>query len=451
MEPLTTSVRGEGIRQGGFRRDEFGADRSRRDAVRSEGVARRDVLASALGLGLSFALPSLDARAAARRGPERAKSLIVLWLAGGPSQLETWDPHPGTAVGGPTKDRATKNPDVRIAEPYERIAEEMDALSVIRSLTSKEGDHERGTYHVKTGYRPDPTLVHPSLGAILAHEIPNPKLEIPDHVSLVPGPWPGRGGYFGDRYDAFRVNEPGGNLLNLRAPVLPARQERRTAGLDVISKALAPGRRIPTERSLHQETIERALRMMRSDQLAAFDVAPETQAVRDAYGDTSFGRGCLVARRLVETGVRAVEVTLSGFDTHAGNFEAHAKQAAILDPAFARLVRDLRVRDLWDSTVVLCLGEFGRTPRINALDGRDHWPGAFSCVLGGGGLRGGLVIGATDPTGEKKEPSDPVPVADLAATVLDRFGLDPAKESITPVGRPMALSSGKPIARLVGT
>ena len=189
--------------------------------------------------------------------------------------------------------------------------------------------------------------------------------------------------------------------------------------------------------------------MMTSDQLKAFIVDDEPAAVRAAYGDSSFGRGCLVARRLVETGVRAVEVTLQGFDSHADNFDAHTTNAAVLDPAFASLMRDLVQRDLLRSTVVLCIGEFGRTPNINPLDGRDHWPTGFSCLVGGGGLKSGIVIGSTDPDGAKKDPSDPVKVADLYATIFSALGVDFRKEVITPIGRPMAYCEGQPIEQLL--
>jgi uncharacterized protein (DUF1501 family) len=190
--------------------------------------------------------------------------------------------------------------------------------------------------------------------------------------------------------------------------------------------------------------------MMSTDQLKAFQIDGEPQRVRGAYGDTLFGRGCLVARRLIETGVRAVEVTLSGFDTHANNFNGHRENARILDPALATLLRDLRERDLWQSTVVLVIGEFGRSPAINPLDGRDHWPSGFSCLIGGGGLKHGQVIGATDPEGNRKAPNDPIEVADLFATILKMFDVNFAHEVITPIGRPIAFSSGKPISRLLG-
>jgi hypothetical protein len=410
---------------------------------------RRDALRLAAGLGLSFLVPGLDLRAARERGPRRQKSLITLWMAGGPSQLETWDPHPGTRIGGGTRDIATAVPGLRIASLFARVADEIGSLSVIRSLVSKEGDHERGTYYLKTGYRPDPTVTHPSLGAIAANELPDTHVEIPLHVSLGPGEWPARGGFLGAEYDAFRIFDPGRNLENMRRPVEDERQRRRLENLDLASRAFRASRAVAAARTLHRETIDRALTMMSSEQLRAFDLAGETAATRAAYGDTQFGRGCLVARRLVEEGVRAVEVTLDGFDTHANNFDGHRENAAILDPAFASLIRDLRERELLDSTIVLCIGEFGRTPQINPLDGRDHWPTGFSCVVGGGGLRSGIVLGGTDPTGASSQPSDPVRVQDLFATILHVLGIDPEHEIVTPIGRPIRYSDGALIARLL--
>ncbi len=415
----------------------------------SQAITRRNVLQGALGLGVSFALPALDLQAARKRGAERPKSLIVLWLAGGPSQLETWDPHPGTKIGGETKSIATKLPGVRIADFYPHLAEEIDCLNVIRSLTSKEGDHERGTYLLKTGFRPVPKLTHPALGAVLAHERPAPKLEIPQFVSLGGTEWPGRGGYLGDEYDAFRIFDPGRNIQNMRARVPEDRHQQRLKNLEVISNSFANRRPFASRKTLHQEMIQRALTMMSSEQLNAFEMAGEPKATTKAYGDSPFGRGCLVARRLVEQGVRSIEVNLGGFDSHANNYEAHKTNAAILDPAFAALLKDLKERDLWDSTVVLCIGEFGRTPTINPLDGRDHWPKGFSCLVGGGGMKRGQVIGETDPTGQKTDPADPIEVKDLYATLLHVFGVEYGKELQTPIGRPMRLSEGQPIRRLL--
>ncbi len=415
-------------------------------------VTRRDLLRSISAMGLAFLVPGLSARAASVRGPKRPKSLITLWLGGGPSQLETWDPHPDGLIGGGTKAIDTAVPGPRVAESYPRVAERMDQLSVVRSLTSKEGDHARGTYYLKTGYRPDPTLKHPALGAVLAHELPDPEVEIPLHVSLAADNFSARGGFLGDRYDAFKVFNPGVNLPNVKARVGEDRQDRRLAGLDVVSRAFSRGRRSRVEGTLHQHTVEQALVMMQSEQLAAFELKDESEKTVERYGDTNFGRGCLVARRLVEQGVRAVEVTLKSFDSHANNRETHALHGETLDTALSALLDDLVERELLDSTVVLVLGEFGRTPEVNPLEGRDHWPHGFSCLLGGGGLASGLVIGETDPTGKKKDPSDPIEIRDLFATLLRTVGADHEKWYDTPIGRPMqATHEGSPIARLIAT
>jgi len=415
-------------------------------------ASRRDFLKlSATALGLNFGLPALDLRAANARGSERQKSFLTIWLAGGPSQLETWDPHPDTSIGGGAdgvKAIATTIPNVQIASLYPRTAEQLHHLSVIRSLVSKEGDHERGAYMVHTGYRPEPTLVHPSIGAIAAHELPDSKVEIPQFVSLGGAPFPPRGGYLGDRLDAYRVFNPGQSGQNLKPGVDDTRQSRRLKNLEIVSQSFRRGRDVRVDQTLHQHTVDAALRMMTSEQLKAFEVQDEPAAVRDAYGRKTFGTGCLVARRLLEVGVRSIEVCLNGFDSHANNLEAHTNRAEELDPALAALLQDLAERDLLQSTVVLVIGEFGRTPKINPLEGRDHWPTGFSCLIGGGGLRNGIVLGATDPTGEKTQPERPVEIADLYATVLQALGVDGGKELITPIGRPMKYCAGSPLSEL---
>ncbi len=410
---------------------------------------RRHFLQLASGLGVSMMLPGMRAKAARERGSERATSLITLWMAGGPSQLETWDPHPGTKIGGPTKAIKTTLPGLQIAEHLPLMAQQMQYMSVIRSLVSKEGDHERATAFVKTGYRPDPTTKYPALGAIIAQQRPVKGLEIPQYVSLGGGEWPGRGGYFGDQYDAFRIFNPGNNIQNMRASVDDKRQKKRLDSLAVVSQAFGQGRQLQVKQSLHENTVERALRMMSSKQLSAFEIDEEPEATKRKYGDSRFGRGCLVARRLVEVGVRSIEVTLDGFDSHTNNFETQTNKAAVLDPAFAALIQDLKERDLLDSTIVLCIGEFGRTPQVNPLDGRDHWPTGFPAVIGGGGIQAGRIIGKTDPTGEKTDPENPLTVPDLYATILHQLNIDPDKELITPIGRPLALCDGSPIKELI--
>jgi len=419
--------------------------------LKSHKFTRRNILQTFSGFGLSCLLPGLDSRAAEKRGPERGRSLITIWLAGGPSQLETFDPHPNSKIGDTVKAIPTTIPNLKIAGLYPQLAEQIDCLSVIRSLVSKEGDHERGTSYLKTGYRPDPTTTFPSIGSLYAHEAPNPKLEIPQHVSITGGQWASRGGFLGAEHDAFKIFDPGLNVRNMKPRVSTERQKKRLSDLEIVTQAFQKGRKTQTENTLHQLTVARALEMMNSKQLTAFEITDEPEPVKKAYGDTRFGRGCLVARRLVEQGVRAIEVTLPGWDSHTDNLDTHKTKAAILDPAISTLLRDLKERDLLESTVVLCIGEFGRTPKVNALGGRDHWPTGFSCLLGGSTLHAGRVIGATDPTGKNKDPENPISIPDLYATVMSALGINYAKELMTPIGRPISLSDGKPIPELLNS
>jgi hypothetical protein len=380
--------------------------------------------------------------------PGTAQSVVVLWMQGGPSQLETFDPHPNSTIAGGTGAIKTSVKNISLAPGFERLAEEMESISLIRSMTSKEGDHERGTYTLKTGFRPDPTVIYPSIGAVACHELAVNKTEIPRHVSILSSQWPARGGYLGDKYDAFLMDDPAKPVPDTKAEVLPDREKKRIEGLEAIDKAFAKGRERRVDETLHRETIAGALKMMSSDQLKAFDVSSEPLELRKAYGDSPFGRGCLAARRLIQAGVRCVEVTLGGWDTHVNNHQICAGNLKVLDPAFSTLIRDLRTRGLLEKTLVLCMGEFGRSPGINAAGGRDHWPTGFSLALAGGGIRGGQVIGATDPEG-KKPPEDPVKVADLHATVLSALGIDHQKVNETPIGRTVRFSEGEPIGALV--
>ncbi len=413
-------------------------------------MERRDLLRWAAGLGMSFTLPGLTTRAAERRGTERPRSLLTIWLSGGPSQLETWDPHPGSLIGGPTRAIDTSIKGVQIAEGFPLLAGQLHHLSVIRSLTSREGDHDRATYTVKTGFRPDPTVTHPGIGAIVAHAQPSTELELPPVVSLGQENSPWKGGFLGGSFNALQVREPGQAGENVRDWIEEPRQQRRLDGLDLVGKRFLQGRGAVVNRTQHEHSIEAAIRMMTSEQVKAFEIDEEPEEIRAAYGDSNFGRGLLVARRLIEEGVRSVEVTLQNFDTHDDNFTRHQNHATVLDPAFAALLKDLAARDLLASTAVLCLGEFGRTPRINGAEGRDHWPHGFSCLVGGAGLKGGQLIGATDPAGEREKPEDPIGVDDLYATVLTALAIDPAHQVQTPIGRPIKYSNGKPIGRLLG-
>lgn len=417
-------------------------------------TSRRAFLKTASAAGMAWLAPishSLAFSAENDLNHPEGKAVILLWLAGGPSQLETFDPHPGSDLAPEVKAITTSVPDLFIAQGLEPVAEIMDQVSLVRSMTSQEGDHERGVYNIKTGYRPDPTLVHPSLGAILSHQLPKGAVEIPNHISILPNQWPARGGYLGAEFDAFQIGDPAEPVPDVTHRVDDPRLQRRLESLDVVERAFLEGRdpNLDIRKTRHRATMNEALRMMGSDQVKAFDVQLATESERAAYGDTDFGRGCLAARRLIETGVRCVEVTLDGWDSHVNNRDIQTKRVATLAPALAALIKDLKDRDLLKRTVVLCGGEFGRSPNINPLEGRDHWPHGFSFLVAGGGFASGRVVGSTDPTGFSKEPDHPVRVADLHATVQHLLGLDPEREIITPVGRPIALSEGRVVDELL--
>ncbi len=380
-----------------------------------------------------------------------ARSVIILWLAGAPSQLETFDPHPESKIAFGSRAIKTALPGTQIGDGLPQVAELLKDITLVRSVTSKEADHERAVYNMKTGYRPSPTVVHPAIGAVVCHEMSDSQMDIPRHISILPDKWPARGGYLGGQYDAFQIYDPQGSIEDVTPTVDRARLDERMRDLAVVEKSFGRGRRanIDTATTLHQLTMSRAMKMMSSAQLKAFDVSEAPADQRAAYGDTAFGRGCLAALRLIESGVRCVEVTLDGWDTHVNNHELQGKKIKTLDPAFAALIRDLKARNLFDSTIVLCGGEFGRTPILNPVAGRDHWPFGFSMALAGGGLRRGHVMGATDPAGEKKEPEKPVRVEDLHATIQQALGIDPEKELMTPVGRPLALSDGRVVREIL--
>ncbi len=427
-------------------------------------VNRRTLLKAAGLSGLCWLTPLAERLArAAERAPrgKPAKSVIVLWMQGGPSQLETFDPHPdpGSKIAGGTQWIETAVKGTRIAAGLPLVAEQMESISLVRSVVSKEGDHERATYNVKTGFRPDPTLIHPSLGAIICHQTSD-KVEIPRHVSILPGQWPARGGFLGDQFDAFQTYDPVGPVPDITPQVPQPRIAKRLADLDVIEGQFARGRlkQLDADKTLHRTSIQAARKMMESDQLKAFDVSKASESLKSEFGDSAFGRGCLAAVQLIEVGVRCVEVTLDGWDTHANNHATVAERNKALDPALAALIKELKSRKLLASTIVLWGGEFGRTPLIRGLDGsgRDHWPHGFSVALAGGGIKGGLVLGENSPTpkldvGNLVEANvrDPRNVEDIHATVLHALGIDFAQEMETPIGRPMAFSKGKVIEELL--
>ena len=394
--------------------------------------------------GTAAVAPLLGGRAEAAPGP---RSAIVLWMNGGPSHIDTWDPKPGSRTGGPFRAIRTRVPGLSVSEHLPRLAERADRLAVVRGMTSAEGNHARAQELVHTGHAPGGTVAHPALGAWASAELGGGG-DLPAYVT-VGGAGAGPG-FLGVAHGPLIVPEAGQPPANLVvAPSASgARMDRRLAMLDAIEAEHA-GRtgdaRVAGRRAVH----DKAVRLMRSPRVAAFDVEPEPTAVRKAYGDTPFGRGCLVARRLVESGVRLVEVVLDGWDTHKDGFTRSAELMGALDPAMSALLDDLAARAMLERTLVVCIGEFGRTPRINGDEGRDHHPGAWSAVLAGGGVRGGVVHGATDDEG-RRVVEDAVTVPDLFATITALMGIDPTKTVVSPRGRPVAIvEGGTPVAALM--
>lgn len=380
----------------------------------------------------------------------RVKSVILLWMDGGPSQLDTFDPKPGTKNGGPFRAIRTAQPGLMLSEHLPRTAEMADRLCVVRSMTTAEGNHSRAKHLMQTGYAPQGTVNFPGLGSMVAHTIGPDSLAIPGNVAINA---PGLGaGFLGVKYNPFYIADPGKPVQNLQPPkgVSADRLERRLSLLAAqqasFEKRLGGG---VTQIDSFDQITRNATAFMHAPEARAFDISQESEATRAAYGDSRFGRGCLMARRLVEAGVPFVEVSLGGWDTHDDNFTRVAALLKDLDPGYSSLVADLAQRGLLDSTLVVWMGEFGRTPNINGREGRDHFPRAWSVALAGGGVRPGLV-GSTD--GEGRAVVDrPISTPDLFRTIYTLAGLNPDREFHTPGGRPVkAVDGGRVVPELLG-
>jgi uncharacterized protein (DUF1501 family) len=395
------------------------------------------------GLTLSGWLGALASHAAA--DPRRKRSCILLWMAGGPAQTDTFDLKPGHANGGPFREIATASPGVRISEHLSRLARHMERLAVVRSMQTREGDHARATAHLRTGYTPQGPIRFPALGALVSHEQANASADLPGFVSVTPqGAFTQpsvAAGFLGPRHAPLVVAGRDGELKveDLQAPGVPAQRARERLDLLRELESSFLQSRPGAGTASHVTAYDRAVKLQRQAAARAFDLTQEPASLRDRYGRSLFGQGCLLARRLVERGVPFVEVTLGGWDTHDNNFEQVLAQSGVLDPAWAMLMEDLSDRSLLDSTLVVWMGEFGRTPGINPRNGRDHYPAAWSVVLGGGGIRGGQVIGKTSADGMAVV-ERPVKVADLMATICLALGLDPRKQNPSNVDRPIRLA-----------
>ncbi len=418
---------------------------SRRGLLRSAGaVAAAGALLPAFHRRL-FA-EEAPAAAGALPGAGRARQVVLLYMNGGPSQFETFDPKPGASTGGPTGTVGTALPGVAIAESLPGLARRLDQIALIRSMTSKEGNHDRARYLAHTGFIPNPTLVHPSLGAMLSHEKGKREAELPEYVAIG-GPGVGAG-YLGVLHEPFAVLDPAQPIANLEpgAGLGDARRDARLGMLGRINERFG-GERGPELPDAQQAMFEKARRLMDSARNVAFDVAKEPAKTAAPYGTTRFGRGCLMARRLIEAGVTCVEVMSNGWDTHDDGFARVKALNAELDQGACALLDDLRASGKLAETLVLWLGDFGRTPRITATEGRGHHPASWSAWLAGGGVQGGRVIGATDALGEAVK-ERPVTVPDLFASLLHATGME--NRLFHANGRPITLAdkAGVPVKEL---
>ncbi len=374
----------------------------------------------------------------------QGKACILLWMQGGPSQFETFSPKPGHPNGGSTKAIATNVPGIEVSQNFPLLAKQANHLAIIRSMTSKEGSHPRATYLLHTGYLPTASVKYPAFGSIAAKELEQAEFDLPSFVRIGNVQNGSSGGLLGSHYDPFVMPVAGKVPANSKPMTGDARFDRRLNLLSRLESDYAA--QAPSEVADHQKLYGLAQRMIHSPQMTAFDLSTESQPVRDAYGQTPFALGCLLARRLVETGVPFIEVVADGWDTHFDNFDTTKRLATTVDQPFAALITDLASRGMLDNTLVVWMGEFGRTPHINARDGRDHYPTAFNVVLAGGGVRGGQVIGKTDAGGT--EVTDrPVKVPDLFASFCHSLAIDPAKENMSSIGRPIKLVDGGQVVK----
>jgi hypothetical protein len=399
-------------------------------------VNRRGFLRWSTGAAAFTGLRWLDGMTAfADELRKEGRSCILLWMAGGPSQFETLDPKPGAETQGPTRAIPTTVPGIQVAEHWPQLARQMQELAVIRSMTSKEGNHGRATYLLHTSYAPSGGITHAGFGSVVAKELGKADFDLPHFVSISgasQGP-----SYLGVRYAPFVVTDPTRPPDNLATPVGGPRLERR---LDLLKELEAPleggaaGAHVKDHQMLYQQTKQ----MVLSPRTRAFDLDAEPDRVREAYGRSAFGQGCLMARRLIESGVAFVEVASPGWDTHANELASLKKLIPPVDQGTAALLADLKQRGLLERTLVVWMGEFGRMPRVNLTAGRDHYPQVFNLAMAGLGVKGGRVIGATDKLGIEIV-DRPVTVPDLFCTFCKGLGINPRKEYQSNVGRPVKI------------
>lgn len=408
-------------------------------------------VATALGVSLA-GLGSPQHSLLAGEVRRQKKRVLLLWLAGGASQLETWDPKPGRPTGGPFVSIPTAVPGVRVCELMPKTARLMNKVAVVRSLNTRNGDHGQAAVLMQHGRRPDPGFVYPDLGAMIAKELGERDSAVPEYVSLylaTEGQRSGRPepGFLGGRYAGMSL-ERALRPENIELPAgLSEREHTEREHLrQYLSERFNRGRDTEEVRG-YNSTYARVRGLMKSDSL--FNLDREPPAVCDRYGRTDFGQHALIGRRLLEAGVPMVKVARAWWDSHSDNFESHRELVAEFDHVFTTLLLDLEDRGLLDSTLVVVLSEFGRTPAINKDVGRDHFASAWSCAFAGCGIRGGTVHGKTDADGNKVAEGE-VNAGDVSATIFQALGINPRKNyRVGPRPVPLAPEGSKPIKTLL--
>ncbi len=398
-------------------------------------MTRRAMMAGASASILGLNVRQLLANAGADH-PAKADHVILFWNGGGMSHLDTWDPKPGRPVQGEFSPIKTSVPGIEISEIFPTFAKQMQHVALIRSIAGTQGAHARASYNMLTSYLPGP-IVNPGFGSIVVHERKSDS-DLPPYISIS-GQAP-QASYLGQACQAYYVASPGDQdpYLSFPSGIAEVRGNKRLDVLAKFNKRFGVKKNNDDRLGSTQTAIDDAVKLMRSPALEAFDLTKAPQSTLDRYGDTAFGRGALLARRLVEKGVSFVQVNRGGFDTHSNNFPAMENHGLTMDPALGSLIEDLAQSGMLERTLVLMVSEFGRTPKINTNAGRDHWSKCFSCFMAGGGIRGGQVIGASDEDGMSPH-ERPVNVPDLHASVCHALGIDHNKEVMTPLQRPFKL------------
>lgn len=414
-------------------------------------VTRRSFLRFGLaGAGALVGMKPLAALAqdtVARPAAGASKSVILLWMGGGPSQIDTWDPKPGKKTGGPFKAIDTAARGIQISEHLPKTAAQMKHVSLIRSLTTQEAAHERGTYLMHTCYAPIPGQDFCAMGTVVSFEFHRTGFPLPEFVAISPPAIPASP-VLGEEFLPFQIGSLREPVPNVRRPgdVHSERQRERNrllAEQNAEFEARREGREIDKVRT----SMKKAEELMSTPLLKAFDLSQEPESLKKEYGGP-FGQNCLLARRLVESGVKYVEVGLGGWDTHENNFDAVERNLGAFDPGYATLIRDLDQRGLLQNTIVLCMGEFGRTPEVNPANGRDHWCRCWSVAVAGGGIPGGRVVGETTPDGMDIR-NRPVTVPDLFATVYSKLGINPDGFYLVNTRKVPYAYRGKPVKELM--